>query len=206
MLKQEGFRTILFNSNPATIMTDPSLSDATYIEPMTPEVMIQILDKEKPDAILPTVGGQTALNLVMELNRRGEIEKRGIKLIGANVDAIEKAESRSRFKDAMKDIGLAVPESALCDTYQEALDFKKRLGLPLIIRPSFTLGGTGGGIAFDDAQFEDICKGGLDASPTHQILVEQSILGWKEYELEVMRDLADNVVIICSIVLVLQIP
>ncbi|MBR32175.1 MAG: carbamoyl phosphate synthase large subunit [Spirochaetaceae bacterium] len=199
VLKQEGFRTILFNSNPATIMTDPSLSDATYIEPMTPEMMIQILDKEKPDAILPTVGGQTALNLVMELNRRGEIEKRGIKLIGANVDAIEKAESRSRFKQAMKDIGLSVPESELCDTYQEALDFRKRLGLPLIIRPSFTLGGTGGGIAFDDEQFEDICKGGLDASPTHQILVEQSILGWKEYELEVMRDLVDNVVIICSI-------
>lgn len=199
VLKQEGYRTILLNSNPATIMTDPALSDATYIEPMTPEVLIKILDKEKPDAILPTVGGQTALNLVMDLHKMGEIEKRGIQLIGANVNAIDKAESRSRFKQAMADIGLNVPASELCDTYEEARSFKDKLGLPLIIRPSFTLGGTGGGIAFDEDQFEDICKSGLDASPTHQILVEQSILGWKEYELEVMRDTADNVVIICSI-------
>ncbi len=198
-LKKEGYRTILFNSNPATIMTDPELADATYIEPMTPEILLQILDKEKPSAILPTVGGQTALNLVMDLHEAGELEKRGIKLIGASADAIDKAESRSRFKEAMRSIGLSVPESVLCDSMSEARAFRQKMGLPLIIRPSFTLGGTGGGIAFTEAEFEDICQGGLDASPTHQILVEQSILGWKEYELEVMRDTADNVVIICSI-------
>ncbi|PKL30297.1 MAG: carbamoyl-phosphate synthase large subunit, partial [Spirochaetae bacterium HGW-Spirochaetae-10] len=198
-LKKEGYRTILFNSNPATIMTDPELADATYIEPMTPEILLRIIDKEKPSAILPTVGGQTALNLVMDLHKTGELEKRGIKLIGASADAIDKAESRSRFKDAMRDIGLKVPESVLCDSMSDARAFYQKMGLPLIIRPSFTLGGTGGGIAFTEAEFEDICQGGLDASPTHQVLVEQSILGWKEYELEVMRDTADNVVIICSI-------
>lgn len=198
-LKKEGYRTILFNSNPATIMTDPELADATYIEPMTPEILLRILDKEKPSAILPTVGGQTALNLVMDLHKSGELEKRSIKLIGASADAIDRAESRSRFKDAMRDIGLKVPESVLCDSMSDARAFYHKMGLPLIIRPSFTLGGTGGGIAFTEAEFEDICQGGLDASPTHQVLVEQSILGWKEYELEVMRDSADNVVIICSI-------
>ncbi len=199
VLKKEGYKTILFNSNPATIMTDPEIADVTYIEPMTTEVLIKILDKEKPDAILPTVGGQTALNLVMELWRAGEIQKRNIKLIGANANAIEKAESRSRFKESMLKIGLKVPESKLCESLEEAIEFKEKLGLPLIIRPSFTLGGTGGGIAFTDEEFLNICKDGLNESPTHQILVEQSILGWKEYELEVMRDLKDNVVIICSI-------
>ena len=199
VLKEEGYRTILFNSNPATIMTDPDLADATYIEPMTTEVLIRILDKEKPSAILPTVGGQTALNLVMDLHKSGELEKRNIKLIGANAEAIDKAESRARFKDTMREIGLKVPESMLCDTIEQAREFHKSMGLPLIIRPSFTLGGTGGGIAFTEDEYESICQGGLDASPTHQILVEKSILGWKEYELEVMRDLADNVVIICSI-------
>ncbi|MCS7205223.1 MAG: carbamoyl-phosphate synthase large subunit [Leptospiraceae bacterium] len=199
VLKKEGFRTILLNSNPATIMTDPDVADVTYIEPMTPEVLLKIIDKEKPDAILPTVGGQTALNLVMDLWRRGEIQKRGIKLIGANAEAIEKAESREKFKEAIKRIGLKVPESELCESLEQAIEFKNRLGLPLIIRPSFTLGGTGGGIAFTDEEFIEICKDGLNESPTHQILVEQSILGWKEYELEVMRDSKDNVVIICSI-------
>jgi len=199
VLRKEGYKTILLNSNPATIMTDPDVADITYIEPMTTEILLKIIDKEKPDAILPTVGGQTALNLVMDLWKKGEIQKRGIKLIGANADAIDKAESRSRFKEAMKKIGLKVPESQLCESIEEAMEFRKRYGLPLIIRPSFTLGGTGGGIAFTDEEFLEICKDGLNESPTHQILVEQSILGWKEYELEVMRDLKDNVVIICSI-------
>ena len=198
-LRKEGYKTILLNSNPATIMTDPDVADITYIEPMTTEILIKILDKEKPDAILPTVGGQTALNLTMELWKAGEIQKRGIKLIGANANAIEKAESRSRFKEAMNKIGLKVPESQLCESLEEALEFKEKFGLPLIIRPSFTLGGTGGGIAYTLEEFIEICKDGLNESPTHQILVEQSILGWKEYELEVMRDLKDNVVIICSI-------
>ncbi|GIX42105.1 MAG: carbamoyl-phosphate synthase large chain [Leptospiraceae bacterium] len=199
VLRKEGYKTILLNSNPATIMTDPDVADVTYIEPMTTEILLKIIDKEKPDAILPTVGGQTALNLVMDLWKKGEIQKRGIKLIGANADAIDKAESRARFKEAMRKIGLKVPESQLCESLEEAIEFKKRLGLPLIIRPSFTLGGTGGGIAFTEEEFLEICKDGLNESPTHQILVEQSILGWKEYELEVMRDMKDNVVIICSI-------
>ncbi len=199
VLRKEGYKTILLNSNPATIMTDPDVADITYIEPMTTDIILKILDKEKPDAILPTVGGQTALNLTMELWKSGEIQKRGIKLIGANANAIEKAESRSRFKEAMNKIGLKVPESQLCESIEEALEFKEKFGLPLIIRPSFTLGGTGGGIAYTEEEFIEICKDGLNESPTHQILVEQSILGWKEYELEVMRDLKDNVVIICSI-------
>ncbi len=199
VLKREGYKTFLLNSNPATIMTDPEIADVTYIEPMTIDVILQILDKEKPDAILPTVGGQTALNLVMDLWRMGEIQKRNIKLIGANADSIEKAENRSRFKQAMLNIGLKVPESLLCESLEEAIQFKNRLGLPLIIRPSFTLGGTGGGIAFTEEEFLEICRDGLNESPTHQILVEQSILGWKEYELEVMRDIKDNVIIICSI-------
>jgi len=198
-LRSEGYRTILVNSNPATIMTDPGLADATYIEPLTPDLLIEICEKEKPDAILPTVGGQTALNLVMELHRSGYLEKSGIKLIGANVQAIEKAESREEFKKAMKKIGMSLPDSELCSDLQTALDFRAKTGLPLIIRPSFTLGGMGGGIAFTDEEFEEISKSGINASPTGQILVERSILGWKEFELEVMRDLADNVVIICSI-------
>ncbi len=199
VLKKEGYKVILLNSNPATIMTDPEVADATYIEPMTEEIVLKILDKEKPDAILPTVGGQTALNLVMSLWKNKEIQKRNIKLIGANAEAIEKAESRSKFKEAINKIGLKVPESKLCESLEEAIEFKNQLGLPLIIRPSFTLGGTGGGIATMEDEFIEICRTGLNESPTHQILVEQSILGWKEYELEVMRDINDNVVIICSI-------
>ena len=198
-LRSEGFRTILVNSNPATIMTDPSLADATYIEPLTPEILIKIIEKEKPDAILPTVGGQTALNLVMDLHKMGYLEKSGVKLIGANVEAIEKAESREAFKAAMTKIGMKMPASELCNDMESARAFKAKVGLPLIIRPSFTLGGSGGGIAYTDEDFENIADSGLRASPTNQILVDQSILGWKEYELEVMRDLKDNVVIVCSI-------
>lgn len=198
-LKKEGYKVILLNSNPATIMTDPEVADVTYIEPITKDVVLKILDKEKPDAILPTVGGQTALNVVMDLWKSQEIQRRNIKLIGANAEAIEKAESRSKFKEAINRIGLKVPESKLCESLEEAIEFKNQLGLPLIIRPSFTLGGTGGGIALTEEEFIEICKDGLNESPTHQILVEQSILGWKEFELEVMRDLNDNVVIICSI-------
>jgi carbamoyl-phosphate synthase large subunit len=199
VLRREGYRTILVNSNPATIMTDPSLADATYLEPLTPEFLMQIIEKERPDAILPTVGGQTALNLAMTLHKSGFLAKMGVQMIGANAEAIQRAEDREEFKRAMIRIGLAVPESVTCETMDDARAFRARMGLPLIIRPSFTMGGTGGGIAFTEKEFEEICQGGLNASPVHQILVEQSILGWKEYELEVMRDCADNVVIICSI-------
>lgn len=198
-LRKEGYRTILVNSNPATIMTDPSLADATYLEPLTPQFLMQIIEKERPDAILPTVGGQTALNLAMSLWKSGFLQKMGVQMIGANAEAIHRAEDREEFKKAMIRIGLAVPESITCQTMEEARAFKAKNGLPLIIRPSFTMGGTGGGIAFTEEDFESICQGGLNASPVTQILVEQSILGWKEYELEVMRDTADNVVIICSI-------
>jgi len=198
-LRNEGYRTILVNSNPATIMTDPSLADATYIEPLTVEILEEIIKKERPDAILPTVGGQTALNLTMDLHNRGILEKYNIQLLGANIAAIRKAEDRSEFKKAMIQIGLSVPSSALCNDLESAQKFCQEIGLPLIIRPSFTLGGTGGGVATNMEEFETIARGGLEASPIGQILVEQSIAGWKEYELEVMRDLADNVVIICSI-------
>jgi len=198
-LRNEGYRTILVNSNPATIMTDPSLADATYIEPLTVEILEEIIKKERPDAILPTVGGQTALNLTMDLHNRGILEKYNIQLLGANIAAIRKAEDRSEFKKAMIHIGLNVPSSALCNDLESAQKFCQEIGLPLIIRPSFTLGGTGGGVATTMEEFETIARGGLEASPIGQILVEQSIAGWKEYELEVMRDLADNVVIICSI-------
>lgn len=198
-LRQEGYRTILLNSNPATIMTDPDLADATYVEPMTPEILIQILDKEKPSAILATVGGQTSLNLVMELYKAGEIQKRGIILLGASAESIEKAESRSLFKEAMIKLGYKVPESALCSSLEDAKEFHNRMGLPLVIRPSFTLGGTGGGIVFTEEEFNDMCQAGLDASLTHQILVEQSVLGWKEIELEIIRDRVDTSIIICSI-------
>ncbi len=198
-LRAEGYRTILVNSNPATIMTDPEMADATYIEPLTPETLIRVIEEEKPDAILPTVGGQTALNLMMSLHDMGYFKKNDVKLIGANVEAINKAESRKEFKAAMQKIGMRLPQSELCGSIQEAIEFKKRVGLPLIVRPSFTLGGTGGGIAFTEEDFENIVLNGIRLSPTHQILLEESALGWKEYELEVMRDTADNVVIICSI-------
>ncbi|XAR60476.1 Carbamoyl-phosphate synthase (glutamine-hydrolyzing) [Bertholletia excelsa] len=199
-LKEEGYEVILINSNPATIMTDPEMADRTYIAPMTPELVEQVLEKERPDALLPTMGGQTALNLAVALAERGSLEKYGVELIGAKLDAIKKAEDRELFKQAMKNIGIKTPPSGIGTTLEECIDIANLIGeFPLIIRPAFTLGGTGGGIAYNKEEFESICKSGLAASLTSQVLVEKSLLGWKEYELEVMRDLADNVVIICSI-------
>ncbi|XP_002526339.2 carbamoyl-phosphate synthase large chain, chloroplastic [Ricinus communis] len=199
-LKEEGYDVILINSNPATIMTDPDLADRTYIAPMTPELVEQVIEKERPDALLPTMGGQTALNLAVALAERGTLEKYNVELIGAKLDAIKKAEDRDLFKQAMKNIGLKTPPSGIGTTIDECFHIANDIGeFPLIIRPAFTLGGTGGGIAYNIEEFEGICKGGLAESLTSQVLVEKSLLGWKEYELEVMRDLADNVVIICSI-------
>ncbi|KAL9262722.1 Carbamoyl phosphate synthase arginine-specific large chain, chloroplastic-like protein [Drosera capensis] len=199
-LKEEGYEVVLVNSNPATIMTDPDLADRTYITPMTAKLVEQILEKERPDALLPTMGGQTALNLAVELAESGALERYGIELIGAKLEAIKMAEDRELFKNAMKRIGLKTPPSGIGTTIDECIEIAGRIGeFPLIIRPAFTLGGTGGGIAYNREEFEVICKSGLAASTKSQVLVEKSLLGWKEYELEVMRDLADNVVIICSI-------
>ena len=199
-LKEEGYEVVLVNSNPATIMTDPEIADRTYIEPLTAPLLEQIIEKEKPDALLPTMGGQTALNLAVELAKSGALEKHGVELIGAKLDAIEKAEDRKLFKEAMIKIGVGVCPSGLAETMDEAKAIGKEIGsYPLIIRPAFTMGGSGGGIAYNQEEFETISRSGLEASPVSQILIEQSLLGWKEYELEVMRDLADNVVIICSI-------
>jgi len=198
-LREEGLRLILMNSNPATIMTDPEIADRTYIEPMTAASAAKIIERERPDALLPTVGGQTALNLAIELAESGVLERYGVKLIGAGLEAIKKAEDRDRFKRAMVAIGLEVPESSIAHSREEAIAVRDRLGLPLIIRPSRTLGGTGGSIARDAAEFESKVAWGLEASPNREVLIEQSVEGWKEFELEVMRDSADNVVIICSI-------
>uniref|UniRef100_A0A5B7B0Z7 Carbamoyl phosphate synthase arginine-specific large chain, chloroplastic n=1 Tax=Davidia involucrata TaxID=16924 RepID=A0A5B7B0Z7_DAVIN len=199
-LKEEGYEVVLINSNPATIMTDPDLADRTYIVPMTPELVEQVLEQERPDALLPTMGGQTALNLAVALAESGALEKYGVELIGAKLDAIKKAEDRDLFKQAMKNIGIRTPPSGIGTTLEECIEISNSIGeFPLIIRPAFTLGGTGGGIAYNIEEFESICKSGIAASLTSQVLVEKSLLGWKEYELEVMRDLADNVVIICSI-------
>ena len=199
-LKEDGYEVVLINSNPATIMTDPDLADRTYITPMTPELVEQVLEKERPDALLPTMGGQTALNLAVALAESGALAKYGVELIGAKLEAIKKAEDRDLFKQAMKNIGVKTPPSGIATTLEECIEIANEIGeFPLIIRPAFTLGGTGGGIAYNREEFEDICKGGIAASVTSQVLVEKSLLGWKEYELEVMRDLADNVVIICSI-------
>lgn len=199
-LREEGYKVILINSNPATIMTDPNMADRTYIEPMTPELVEQVLQKERPDALLPTMGGQTALNLAVALAESGVLEKYGVELIGAKLEAIKKAEDRDLFKQAMRNIGIKTPPSGIGTTLEQCFQIANSIGeFPLIIRPAFTLGGTGGGIAYNREEFEAICKSGLAASLTSQVLVEKSLLGWKEYELEVMRDLADNVVIICSI-------
>jgi carbamoyl-phosphate synthase large subunit len=199
-LREEGYEVVLVNSNPATIMTDPEIADRTYIEPLTAPLLAQIIAKERPDALLPTMGGQTALNLAVELAQNGTLEKYGVELIGAKLEAIQKAEDRKLFKEAMIKIGVGVCPSGLAETMDEAKDIGKEIGsYPLIIRPAFTMGGSGGGIAYNQEEFETICRSGLEASPVSQILIEQSLLGWKEYELEVMRDLADNVVIICSI-------
>lgn len=199
-LRSEGYEVVLVNSNPATIMTDPETAERTYIEPLTPEIVEKILAKERPDAVLPTMGGQTALNLAVALAKNGALEKYGVELIGAKLEAIEKAEDRLLFKQAMERIGVKVCPSGIAQTIAEAKEIAAKIGTyPLIIRPAFTLGGTGGGIAYNQEEFEEIATSGLDASPVSQILVEQSLIGWKEFELEVMRDLADNVVIICSI-------
>jgi carbamoyl-phosphate synthase large subunit len=198
-LKEEGYEVVLVNSNPATIMTDPDIADRTYIEPLTTEVLEKIIKKERPDALLPTVGGQTALNLAVELHETGILEKYGVELIGAKVEAIKKAEDRELFKEAMLRIGLEVPRSGLAHSLEEAMEVLDYVGLPAIIRPAFTLGGEGGGVAYNREEFKEIVRKGLDASPISEVLIEESVIGWKEYELEVMRDLKDNVVIICSI-------
>ena len=198
-LKEEGFEVVLLNSNPATIMTDPDFADRTYIEPVTPEILAKIIEKERPDAVLPTLGGQTALNTAVAVAEMGVLDRFGVELIGAKLGAIKMAEDRTLFKEAMARIGLAVPKSGLAHNQQEAMEVIKQVGFPAIIRPSFTLGGTGGGIAYNMEEYEKMSAAGIDASPTDEILVEESVIGWKEYELEVMRDTADNVVIICSI-------
>ena len=198
-LKEEGYRVILVNSNPATIMTDPNLADATYIEPITPEYIEAIIKKEKPDAILPTVGGQTALNIVMDLHKLGILEKYGSKLIGAQVDAIEKAEDRERFKEAMDAVGIDTAQGGFSHSWQEAETLLDTIQFPIIIRPSFTLGGTGSSVAYNYEEFQGLVENGLTASPITEVLIEESLLGWKEFELEVIRDKADNVIIVCSI-------
>jgi carbamoyl-phosphate synthase large subunit len=199
VLRQEGYRVILINSNPATIMTDPEMADATYIEPITPEYIEAIIAKERPDAILPTMGGQTALNAAMKLHQLGILEKYGCELIGAKPDAIKRAEDREEFLATMTSIGLEMARGGFVNTTDQAIELIDLVGFPAIIRPSFTLGGTGGGIAWNLEEFREIVQKGLDASPVTQVLVEESVIGWKEFELEVMRDMADNVVIICSI-------
>jgi len=205
-LREEGYRVILVNSNPATIMTDPEMADATYIEPITWQVVEKIIAKERPDAILPTMGGQTALNCALDLHKHGVLAKYGVEMIGANEHAIEKAEDRLKFKDAMTKIGLDSAKSGIAHSMEEAWGVQKRIqaeiggsGFPMVIRPSFTLGGTGGGIAYNPEEFEEICKRGLDLSPTKELLIEESLIGWKEYEMEVVRDKADNCIIVCSI-------
>ena len=198
-LKEEGFEVVLLNSNPATIMTDPGFADRTYIEPVTPEFLEKIIELERPDAILPTLGGQTALNTAVAVAESGVLERYGVELIGAKLPAIKKAEDRTQFKEAMERIGLEVPRSGFAHNHGEAMEVVKEVGFPTIIRPSYTLGGTGGGIAYNMEEYEKLAMAGIDASPTSEILVEESVIGWKEYELEVMRDTKDNVVIICSI-------
>ncbi len=198
-LREEGYRVILVNSNPATIMTDPDTADATYIEPITPAMVAKVIAKERPDALLPTMGGQTALNTALSLNKDGTLKKYGVKLIGAQADVIDKAEDREQFRAAMKTIGLATPRSHLAHNMDEAMAGFEDIGLPAIIRPSFTLGGTGGGIAYNIQEYRQIVMSGIEASPTNEVLIEESVLGWKEYEMEVVRDHADNCIIICSI-------
>jgi len=198
-LRAEGYRVILVNSNPATIMTDPGLADATYIEPITPDIVEKIIAREKPDALLPTMGGQTALNTAMRLHANGALARHGVELIGARADVIDRAEDRLKFRDAMSEIGLESPRSAIAHSMAEARAALAMTGLPAVIRPSFTLAGTGGGIAYNREEFEQIVAGGLDASPTDEVLIEESVLGWKEYEMEVVRDSADNCIIVCAI-------
>ncbi|HMT87030.1 MAG TPA: carbamoyl phosphate synthase large subunit, partial [Arachnia sp.] len=205
VLREEGFRVVLVNSNPATIMTDPDFADATYIEPITPEFVERVIAKERPDAVLATLGGQTALNTAVALHNNGVLKKYGVELIGASIDAIQRGEDREQFKEIclnMTDIPGGAPEvakSRICHAMDEVLAAAGELGYPVVVRPSFTMGGVGSGFAHDEAELRSIAGAGLAASPTTEVLIEESILGWKEYELEVMRDKADNVVIICSI-------
>ena len=198
-LKEEGYRVILVNSNPATIMTDPDLADATYIEPINTKTLEKIIIAERPDAILPTMGGQTGLNAALNLDKAGILKKYNIELIGAKKDAIEMAEDRKKFRNAMEDIGIENPRATIAESMDEALKGLKEIGLPAIIRPAFTMGGTGGGVAYNKEDFVTICKNGLDASPSNQILIDESLIGWKEYEMEVVRDRMDNAIIVCSI-------
>ncbi|HET7402607.1 MAG TPA: carbamoyl-phosphate synthase large subunit, partial [Usitatibacter sp.] len=198
-LRDEGYRVVLVNSNPATIMTDPEMADVTYIEPITWQMVARIIEKERPDALLPTMGGQTALNCALDLAREGVLDRFGVEMIGAKKEAIDKAEDREKFKNAMTKIGLESPRSKLAHSLVEALQVQAMVGFPTIIRPSFTLGGTGGGIAYNMEEFVSICERGLDASPTHELLIEESVIGWKEFEMEVVRDRNDNCIIICSI-------
>ena len=199
VLKSEGIRVILINSNPATIMTDPEFADATYVEPITPESIEQILIKEKPDAVLATLGGQTALNAAMGLHQRGILQKHGVKLIGADVDAIQRGENRELFRSIVEKVGGESAKSIICHTMEDCFAAVKELNYPVVVRPSFTMGGLGSGVAFNETDLEQIAGAGLRHSPTSEVLLEESILGWKEYELEVMRDRKDNVVIVCSI-------
>jgi len=198
-LKEEGCRIVLLNSNPATVMTDCKFSDRTYIEPMNIHMAAEIIRQERPDALLPTLGGQTALNLAMELHKSGILEECGVEIIGAKPEAIELAENRERFKEAMREIGMDLPGSGLAETLEEAQAIAGEIGFPVIIRPSYTLGGTGGGIAYNAEEFEAMAKRGINASPIGQILIEESVLGWKEMELEVIRDCADNAIVVCGI-------
>jgi len=198
-LREEGYEIVLVNSNPATIMTDPELANRTYIEPLTKEFLEAIIKKERPDALLPTVGGQTALNLAVELSDAGVLEKYNVEMIGAKAPAVKMAEDRLLFKHAMKEIGLDTPTSEVVGDMRDAQRVIQKIGFPAVIRPSFTLGGAGGGIVYNNEEYEEIVQRGLDLSPVHEVLIEESVLGWKEFEMEVMRDVADNVVIICSI-------
>ncbi|MEM2022322.1 MAG: carbamoyl-phosphate synthase large subunit, partial [Archaeoglobaceae archaeon] len=198
-LREEGYEVVLVNSNPATIMTDPEMADRVYIEPLEAEIVAKIIERERPDALLPTLGGQVGLNLAVQLHEMGILDKYGVELIGAKVDAIKKAEDRELFKQCMLKIGLEVPRSVAVNDLSEALSFADEIGFPIIVRPAFTLGGTGGGIAYNKEELKEIVTKGLKLSMIKQVLVEESVIGWKEFELEVMRDLADNVVIICPI-------
>ena len=198
-LREEGFIVILVNSNPATIMTDPEFSDRTYIEPLHAEAIAKIIEKERPDALLPTLGGQTSLNLAVELAKSGVLEEYGVELIGAKLETIQLAEDRELFRNAMREIGLEVPDGGIVRTVEDAIAVSEQIGFPLIIRPSYTLGGIGGSVVYNREEFPAAARWGLSASPVHEVLIEQSVLGWKEYELEVMRDHADNFVIVCSI-------
>ncbi len=198
-LREEGYRVILVNSNPATIMTDPEMADAIYIEPVNWRTVARIIEKETPDALLPTMGGQTALNCALDLAREGVLEKWGVELIAASREAIDMAEDRELFRDAMREIGLEVPRARIAHSMEEAIAVQAEIGYPTVIRPSFTLGGSGGGIAYNREEFEQIVARGLDASPTNEVLLEESVTGWKEFELEVVRDHQDNCIVVCSI-------